>query len=61
MIGHVYMIRLGFAGETCSATAAAGVLVFSGRLSLQDAVMVLYRDKASQSTNIRAGRCSIVK
>ena len=41
--------------------ASAIMALFSGSSSRHFDVMVLYRDRASQSTNIRAGRCSTVK
>ena len=41
--------------------ASATVALFLGSSSRHFDVMVLYRDRASQSANIRAGRCSTVK
>ena len=41
--------------------ASAIMALFSGSLSRHFDVMVLYRDSASQSANIRTDRCSTVK
>ena len=41
--------------------ASAIMALFSGSSSRHFDVMVLYRDRASQSANICAGRCSTVK
>ena len=52
--------RVGWQG-IMRCVASATVALFSGSLSRHFDVMVLYRDRALQSANIRAGRCSTVK